>query len=220
MQRQTFSTVLLGRALVDKVLIRRVLVPTVFVVAVSMLSVEAYAATAASQLGAASTQLYNSTETTASDTQRVRIPVTLKAWNDVDARTADGKLAKTKIIGRPVTHVLRARMEKSNDFYLGDWRIQTTPIRWLRHSQQYQVKLEVFRRFGESGQLEETLGAVTLTGILDKEDDGLYMLSGTARRIFRDKSGEPLLDLDAGRHLDRERGTAVSRSEPQQSITR
>jgi hypothetical protein len=72
--------------------------------------------------------------------------------------------------------------------------------------------LEVFRRYGEAGQLEESLGSVTLTGILDKQDDGLYMLQGTARRIFRDKSGAPIIDIEAGLHpQDEERGTAISR---------
>ena len=167
-------------------------------------------------LGAAATQLYNHTDATtdaAPTTQRVRIPLTLKPWNDIDTRSADGKSVKTKIAGRTVAQVLRARIEKSNDFYLGDWRIQTTPIRWLKRSNQYQVKLEVFRRYGEAGQLEETMGSVTLTGILDKQQDGLYMLSGTARRIFRDKQGEPILELDAGQHVPLGKVTTISRLE-------
>jgi hypothetical protein len=59
------------------------------------------------------------------------------------------------------------------------------------------------------------MGSVTLTGILDKQDDGLYMLNGTARRVFRDKNGDPLLDFDAGQHAQHENGPAISRLEPQ-----
>jgi len=203
---------------------KRQTVSMVFVFAISTAAQKSLSA-AAPALGAAASQLYNSAEPSALDsssvaasaTQRVRIPVTLKAWTELDARAADGKSVKTRIIGQPVNHVLRARLEKSNDFYLGDWRVQTTPIRWLRRSNQYQVKLEVFRRFGEVGQLEETMGAVTLTGILDKQDDGLYMLNGTARRVFRDKNGDPILDFDAGQHTQPESGTAISRLDPTQT---
>jgi hypothetical protein len=203
---------------------KRQTVSMVFVLAISAAAQKSLSATSPA-LGAAASQLYNTAEpsalssssVTSSATQRVRIPVTLKAWNELDARSADGKSVKTKIIGQPVKHVLRARLENSNDFYLGDWRVQTTPIRWLRRSNQYQVKLEVFRRFGESGQLEETMGSVTLTGILDKQDDGLFMLNGTARRVFRDKNGDPILEFDAGQHGQATNATAISRLEPAQT---
>jgi hypothetical protein len=167
-----------------------------------------------SPLGVAAGQLYNRPDDTApetSSTQRVRIPMTLKTWTDVDTRSPDGKTTKSHIAAKPITQVLRARIERSNDFYIGDWRIQTTPVRWLKRSNQYQVRLEAFRRYGEAGQLEESLGSITLTGLLEKQDDGLYILNGTARRVFRDKSGTPVLDLDAGQHQPYEKATAISR---------
>jgi hypothetical protein len=172
-----------------------------------------FAATTTS-LGVASEKLYTTpaeTPVESKTTQRVRIPVTLKAWNLVETRNATGAVTSSRIVGQPLSHMLRARIERSNDFYLGDWRIKTTPIRWLRNSQQYQVRLEVFRRLGESGQIEESIGSVTLTGILNKQDDGLFLLNGTARRMFRDKSGDPILDFDAGQHTPLEKATAISR---------
>ena len=165
-------------------------------------------------LGAASGQVYNRPDDTApetSATQRVRIPMTLKTWSEVDTRSPDGKTSKSRIPAKPITQVLRARIERSNDFYIGDWRIQTTPVRWLKRSNQYQVRVEAFRRFGEAGQIEESLGSVTLTGLLEKQDDGLFILNGTARRVFRDRSGTPVLDLDAGQHQPYEKATAISR---------
>lgn len=172
-------------------------------------------ATSTTDLGIASDSLYNSPEDPSTDsprTLRVRIPLTYKSWNDVETRSPDGAMRKSRIPGKSITQVLRARIERSNDFYLGAWRVQTTPVRWLKRSNQYQVRLEVFRRMGDAGQLEESLGSVMLTGILDKQDDGLFMLQGTARRIFRDKSGDPILDVEAGSHpQDEEKGTAISR---------
>ena len=179
-----------------------------------MLASTSLDASTSTSLGAASGQVYNRPEDSAIETnatQRVRIPMTLKAWNEVETKTAEGKDAKSRIAGRPTNHVLRARIERANDFYLGDWRVQTTPVRWLKRSNQYQVRLEVYRRYGEAGQLEESLGSVTLTGILEKQEDGLYILNGTARRMFRDKSGEPLLDIDAGQHAPIDKATAISR---------
>jgi hypothetical protein len=179
------------------------------------LSSPVFAVTSQTDLGVAGGSLYNSPEdsnTETATTQRVRIPLTLKTWNDVETRATDGSSRKSRIAGKAVAQVLRARIERANDFYLGDWRVQTTPVRWLKRSNQYQVRLEVFRRHGDAGQLEESLGSVTLTGVLDKQDDGLFMVHGTARRIFRDKSGEPVLDMEAGMHpQDEERGTAISR---------
>ena len=167
-----------------------------------------------SSLGVASGQVYNRPEDTSAESpnaQRVRIPLTLKTWNDVETRSPDGKPSKSRIAAKPITQVLRARIERANDFYIGDWRIQTTPVRWLKRSNQYQVRLEAFRRYGEAGQLEESLGSVTLTGLLEKQNDGLYLLNGTARRVFRDRSGTPVLDLDAGQHAPYEKATAISR---------
>jgi hypothetical protein len=145
-------------------------------------------------------------------TQRVRIPVSLKGWNELDAKAQDGSSKKARIPSKVISQVLRARIERANDFYLGQWRIQTTPTRWLKRSNQYQVRLEVFRRHGDQGQVEESLGSVLLTGMLNKQDDGLFVLEGTARRIFRDKVGTPILDLEAGmRPSDRPLGTSISR---------
>jgi hypothetical protein len=176
-------------------------------------------AAASTNLGAASGQLYERTTTDTIETNatsRVRIPVVFKGWTEVDTTGVDGKPMKSRIPSKPVSHVLRARMEQSNDFYVGDWRVQTIPVRWLRHSNQYQVKIEVFRRYGEAGQLEESMGHTLLTGILEPQADGLYLINGAARRSFRDREGKPLLDFEAGQPPRPEsKPVAVSKMVPQ-----
>lgn len=167
-----------------------------------------------SALGAAAGNLYNRPDMPppeSSTSQRVRIPLTLKSWSLVETRDRDGKLRKSRMPTKPVSQVLRARIERANDFFLGDFRIKTTPIRWLKRSNQYQVKLEIFKRLNLDGSLEESLGSVTLTGILNKQDDGLFVLNGTARRLFRDRQGEPILDFDAGQHELHEKASKISR---------
>lgn len=167
-----------------------------------------------SQLGVAASNTYNRPDDPPLETpssQRVRIPMTFKTWTDVETRDPSGKMRRTRIAGKPISQVLRARIERSNDFFLSDYRIKTTPVRWLKRSNQYQVKLELFKRLGEDGAIEENLGSVTLTGVLEKQDDGLFVLNGSARRLFRDRVGDPILDLDAGMHAPLEKQTAISR---------
>lgn len=171
----------------------------------------------ATDTGVAADQLYNrpggmpkieSMETI----QRVRIPLVLQAWTAVTAKTREGRNQETRIAQKPISHVLRARIEKPNDFFVGDWRIQTTPIRWIKNTNQYQVRLEVFRRFGEAGQIEESLGMMNLTGILQKQADGLFLIQGTAKKRFNDHHGQPIASLEAGTPADvNAPATAVSK---------
>lgn len=157
----------------------------------------------AADTGAASEQLYNRPDAkqkieSMETMQRVRIPVILQAWSNITAKSRDGGKQDSRIAQKPVSHVLRARIEKTNDFYVGDWRIQTTPIRWIKATGQYQVRLELYRRYGEGGQIEENLGSVNLTGLLQKQADGLYLVHGSAKRRFTDSSGQPVASLQIG----------------------
>lgn len=173
-----------------------------------LLYFSAYASVAsATDTGAASAQLYNlpggpqkleSLETI----QRVRIPIVLQAWTTVSTKSRDGTNRESRIPQKPISHILRARIEKPNDFFVGDWRIQTTPIRWLKNTNQYQVRLEVYRRYGEAGQIEESLGTMNLTGILQKQADGLFLVQGSAKKRFNDHNGQPIASLEAGTDND------------------
>jgi hypothetical protein len=171
----------------------------------------------AADTGLASSQMYNRpTQTTseiAETIHRVRIPVFLQGFNEVGVAQTDGRIKPARVAGKPISHVLRARIEKPNDFYLGDWRLQSTPIRWLKQSNYYQVKIDVFRRYGGMGQVEENLGSMYLTGSLKKQADGLYSLSGSANRRFQDSEGHPILTIQVGTPTtESDRPTAVSRA--------
>lgn len=157
----------------------------------------------AADTGVASEQLYNRPDAkqkieSMETIQRVRIPVVLQAWSNVIAKGRDGAKQETRIAQKPISHVLRARIEKTNEFYVGDWRIQTTPIRWIKATGQYQVRLELYRRYGEGGPIEEKLGSVNLTGLLQKQADGLYLVQGSAKRRFTDSNGQPIASLQIG----------------------
>ena len=169
---------------------------------------------ASSSLSAVAAQGYSRAPQEVSETkttQRVRIPVTLKTWQQVSAVDSTGRETTSRIVGQPVSQILRARIERSNEFYLGILRVKTVPMRWLKNSHQYQVRLEVFQSAGQSKQAEESLGSVILTGNIKKQPDGLYILTGTARRLFRSKSGEPILDFTAGQPPVEAKSTDISR---------
>ena len=171
----------------------------------------------ATDTGVASEQLYNRPGgmpklESLEAIQRVRIPVVLQAWGTVTTKGRDGGKQESRIAQKPISHVLRARIEKPNDFYVGDWRIQTTPIRWIKATGQYQVRLELYRRYGEGGQIEENLGSVNLTGLLEKQADGLYLVQGSAKRRFTDSSGQPVASLEIGDQNEALPAAAVSKA--------
>lgn len=129
---------------------------------------------------------------------RIRIPLMMQAYHEVAATKSDGKIRPAKVPAKPVSHMLRARIDKPNDFYVGDWKIQTIPVRWDKETNMYQVKVDVYRRLGEQGQVEETLGSISLTGQLVKQGDRLYTIQGSANKRFVDAYGQPLLELQVG----------------------
>lgn len=150
---------------------------------------------------------------------RVRIPVFMQAWNEAGTRpTKKANQRQPKIAAKPLSHVLRARLERPNDFYISDWRLQTTPIRWLKQSNQYQVRLEVFRRYGEAGQVEESLGTLTLSGVLQKQSDGLFVIQGSTRHRFNDNHGQPILEIEAGTPIQEDKTPLISKSKTDLSL--
>jgi hypothetical protein len=130
--------------------------------------------------------------------ERVRIPLTLVSYNSLVSKSADGSKAIAKIPTKPVHHILRARLEKQNDFYVGSLRVLSTPIRWVKSSQTYQAKFEIYKRLGEGGTVEEPVGTMYLQGKLQKQSDGLYSIAGSSRRKFTDANGQPTLEIALG----------------------
>lgn len=129
---------------------------------------------------------------------RVRIGLRLTPFKKVVTRARDGGSETRFIPAEPLRHTLRARLNKTNHFFVGEWHIETIPTKWVRKSRRYEVRLNIYRRFGAFGQLEETLGSVDLAGVLDEQGDRLFVLIGTTRKRLRDKFQNPSLDVVAG----------------------
>lgn len=129
---------------------------------------------------------------------RVRIGLRLTTFKKVAAKTREGAAETHFVPMEPLRHTLRARLNKSNHFFVGDYHIETKPQKWVRKSRRYEVQLDLYRRYGAFGQLEEFVGSVKLNGVLEEQADQVYVLLGTARQRFRDKFQNPVVDLVAG----------------------
>lgn len=129
---------------------------------------------------------------------RVRIGLRLTSFIKKPTLDPQGKTIETYVTREPMRHTLRSRLNKVNHFYLGPWHVETTPQRWIKESRRYDIRLSLYRRFGAYDRLEELVGHVDLSGVLEKQEDTIYVLKGVTRQRIRDKFGFPLLDVVAG----------------------
>ncbi len=137
-----------------------------------------------------------------SNAPRVRIPVTIRGFERV-AAASSGPAARgardVSIPRRARQFNLKARLDRSNHFYFGDWHIETVPLGKSRG--EIQMKLSLSRTFGENHDLEEHLGDMTLAGGLTRTEPGVFTFMGKSRSRFTGRSGELVADLqvNAGR---------------------
>jgi hypothetical protein len=129
---------------------------------------------------------------------RVRIGLRLTPFNKVMTREKDGKVSSRFVPSEPLRHTLRARLNQPNHFFVGEWHIESKPLKWVQKSRRYEVRLSIYRRYGAFGQLEENVGYVDLAGVLDEQENNVHVLIGVARARLRDKFQNPLLDVVAG----------------------
>lgn len=129
---------------------------------------------------------------------KVRLGLRLTPFQRITTRSRDGKESSRYVPTQPLRHTLRARLNQINHFFVGEWHIETVPQKWLKKTQHYEVRLNIYRRYGAFGQLEESVGGVDLQGVLDEANDHVQVLIGVARGRLRDKLGNPVLDVVAG----------------------
>ena len=129
---------------------------------------------------------------------RVRIGLRLTPFKRVGTEGRDGTVDQRFVPMEPLRHTLRARLNAPNHFFVGDYHVESKPLKWVKKSRRYEVQLDVYRRYGAFGQLEEFLGSVDLNGVLDEQEAKVFVLYGVARTRLRDKFGNPILDVVAG----------------------
>ena len=130
--------------------------------------------------------------------RRVRIGLRLTPFKKIITRQQGGHVESRFIQSEPLRHTLRARVNETKHFYVGNWHIETVPQKWIRKIKRYEVELRIFERYGDYGQLEESIGKVKIAGTLEEQDRNTDVLVGVAKQRLRDRSGNPLLDVVAG----------------------
>ena len=129
---------------------------------------------------------------------KVRLGLRLTPFKKVTTRGRDGTVDTRYVPVEPLRHTLRARLNVTNHFFVGEWHIETVPVKWVKKTRHYELRLDIYRRYGAFGQLEENVGSVNLAGILEDQGDNVHVLIGVARKRLRDKFGNPYLDVVAG----------------------
>ncbi len=130
--------------------------------------------------------------------RRVRIGLKLTPYKKIITQQLNGQINTRYIQANPLRHTLKARLNESNHFYLGDWHIETVPTKWTKQTGDYEIDIRVSERYGPYGQLEEDLGHFLVKGKLVEQERDIDVLVGVARQRFRDKFGNPQLDAIAG----------------------
>ena len=130
--------------------------------------------------------------------ERVRIGLHLTPFKKIITRQANGSSETRLMPGEPMRHTLRARLNETNHFFIGNWHVETVPLSLIRKTRHYQVRINVYERYGDYGQLEENLGSVTVSGVLEPQERGTSLLVGVGKQRLRDRFGNPYLDVVAG----------------------
>lgn len=129
---------------------------------------------------------------------KVRFGVRLTPFKMFSVRDKLGKKLQKFQKLRPLQHTLRARMTKTNHFYLGRFHLETVPVNWIKQANLYKLKIKVSKRFGAHGMLEEHIGNIFLEGKLSGGNGDIYVLNGVATKVFMNKQQHPELELVAG----------------------
>jgi hypothetical protein len=130
-------------------------------------------------------------------TPRVRIAVEIQPFKKAVMRGIDGKKKIQFLKSEPLKRMLRARIKETNHFYLDDWHIQTTPVAWDKSTKVLTMKLKYYKQFGQVSKVEEFVGESVVKGYLTGSD-GIYLLNGQSKRLFKNKSGDPVINVTAG----------------------
>ena len=141
---------------------------------------------------------------------RVRIPLKLTAFEQIIVKNTAGQRRYEHKPLAATRYNFKATIDRANHFYVGDWHIETTPEKWDHASKQWTVSLNFFKRYGADQELEENVGKMALVGRLNGKDN-LYTFEAQGAQTFRDKNGQPLLQVEINSKAPQEKGNIAKR---------
>lgn len=128
---------------------------------------------------------------------KVRIGLKLSPFSKIQLQDASGKKKIKFKVDQELKRTLRARIDKPNHFVVGNYHVETIPLKWLKKTKDYAVRLSFSKRYGSYGEVEEHLGNLDVSGRLEGKD-GLFVLVGAKSTVIKNKSGEPIVKAVAG----------------------
>ncbi len=132
-----------------------------------------------------------------SNAMRIRIPLSLKGFERVPAVSTGAASKDTRdviVARRPQQFNLKARLDRLNHFYFGDWHIETTPMGKTAMGEVI-MKLSLSRTYGDGHELEEHVGDLNVQGGLTRIEPGLYGFMGKAGARFTGRSGDLMAEI-------------------------
>jgi hypothetical protein len=151
---------------------------------------------------------------------KVRIAIKLKPFEKF---LVQGKNQRQRVSFRSVDtirHMLRARIEQTNHFYIGDWHVETVPVKWSRAELTLEMNVRFYKRYGDSRELEEYVGHLPMVGqLVPGKQDGLYLFRGRARKQFQNKHGQPIIAVELGTYGPGQGGTVARKNQSQPQKT-
>lgn len=134
------------------------------------------------------------------ESAQIRIPIELKPFEKV--LVYKNKEDRNKSVDfrnfQTLRHVLRARMDRTNQFYFGDWHVETSPLKWRKNERSLKLKLSFYKRYGEGKELEEFVGSLEVNGLVQDGEKGFFKYNTYAKHTFTNKKSQPLVEVSIG----------------------
>jgi hypothetical protein len=146
---------------------------------------------------------------------KVRIGLKLSPFSKIQLQNQSGKNIVKFKVDSEIKRTLRARIDKPNHFIVDNYHVETIPLKWIKKSQNYTVRLSFSKRYGAYGEVEEHLGNVDVSGRLQGKG-GVFVLMGASSKVIKNDRGEPLLKVVAGYGNIAPRNTNVSKKKGQE----
>ncbi len=141
---------------------------------------------------------------------RARVPLRLTMYESVVVRNEAGNRRIVNKPLNPVRYNFKATIDRINHFYLNDLHVETIPEKWDHDSRQWSLTVHFYKRYGEGQDLEESIGSMSIAGNLEG-DASPYMLKALAQKNFKDKNGNPLLNVEINSKNASEKGNIARR---------
>ncbi len=143
-------------------------------------------------------------------TARIRIGIKLSPYEKIVVRGHSGKRKVSFRKDVVLKNYLRARFDKANHFYIGDWHVETRPLSWKKEQNLLKMELSFFKRYGDDRSLEDYVGKMEVSGIA-KGSNYVYLFETHKKMIFRNKHGHPIVDVEVGPISNKKNATVAKR---------